>query len=326
MQMESNPFGNNYNDYVEEDFSINLVDVPENFKDGSAFESSSYGAVPEESEKTELLTGFGASPMDKATTWFQMAKTATTDLYGVVSDKVSGATQAPEHRDVEMDRRERELADRERHLTTREASMGIVAKTPNWPFNFYPLVYHNIKEDIPQRYQSLMHRLYLCLLADWTCMLWNWLVIFSAVFSGALSDGADSDALWATLYLLGGIPCAWRFWYSKAYQGSRDSATGPWMVFFIGFTVHTMFCSVMALGVPGTASGGLFFMFKMVSQGAPLTALLSFICSAMWAAEAAASVVLLKAAHAQWRTGGEMNFPQTELQVASVAMDAARHL
>lgn len=154
--------------------------------------------------------------------------------------------------------------------------------------------------------------------------MFNWAVVFLAVLSGAITDNTDSDALWATLYLMIGVPCAWKFWYTKAYNGSRDGSHSNWVTFFLAFSFHTAFCAYMALGVPGTASGGLFFMFKMISHSAPMATVLSCICTTLWGLEAASSVFLLKAAHAQWRNGGVSFDKDMELQVANVAADAIR--
>lgn len=321
-EFDSNPFSKE-GEGSYEDFSLNLLE--ENVKH-VPYEGLGYGAVPEESEKAELLFEYTSpTPTEKVSTWMSKVRGATTDIYGVVSTKINAVAKQTggDLREREMHQREQSLAERERTVKEREATMGIVVKKANWPFSFYPLVYHNIQEEIPERYSGLMQKLYLCLLADWACLIFNWAVIFIAVFSGAATDGADSDSLWATLYVLIGVPCAWRFWYNKAYIGSRDAATTQWAVFFLSFTGHTMFCAIMALGVPGTASGGLFFMFKMISRSAPIAAIFSFICSALWAAEAAASFFLLQRAHAQWKTGGEMKYPsEHELQLASVAVEA----
>ena len=70
-------------------------------------------------------------------------------------------------RERELERREQQLEYRERKVGDLQAELGLVAdRTPNWP-KCRPIIYHNIKEDIPEDGQLLVKRVYF----GWICTI-----------------------------------------------------------------------------------------------------------------------------------------------------------
>jgi hypothetical protein len=45
------------------------------------------------------------------------------------------------------------------------------------------------------------------------------------------------QTVWASVYLVMGIPGAWNLWYIRIYEGTRDDSTRKWLMFFINFVV-----------------------------------------------------------------------------------------
>lgn len=202
--------------------------------------------------------------------------------------------------------REAKVAEKERNLENLASRLGgYPSQPPNWPSTCYPLVYHDIHAEVPERYQDLVYKLYLCVLWTWLCLLWNWFVIMVVVLGSTNIAGANSDALWCTVYLLCGVPGAWRFWYQPIYRGSRDSSYTQWMLFLVNYgLVHMLFVALMALGVPGMAGGGLFTMFTTINQSMHFATIIALLCMMFWAANLLGSVYLVKLAHTAWKSSG----------------------
>jgi hypothetical protein len=99
----------------------------------------------------------------------------------------------------------------------------------------------------------LVTHLYYTLLFTWACLLLNWATIMLVVLSASDLPGAGSDAMWSSLYVVGGVPGAWRFWYRSMYAAARDDSGTKWLLFLAHFCVHIVFASLMALGAPGFA-------------------------------------------------------------------------
>lgn len=333
--LSSNPFNPEHKD---DDFSLNLMDPPTGVVHTEYNEDDEdYGALSREhpsyiaSDTASLLSpGDPSSGSNNAPTKtsksessmsdnFASLKSSFKEFVGMVKHSVEPEENQLASRS-ELAQKESDLLKREEVLKQRESECGIVHKEPNWPLKCYPLCYHDIDEEVPARYRKLVRRLYLCLLANWVCLLLNWIVVLMAVIGGTKQTQADSDALWASVYLFLGVPASWKLWYSRAYYGSRKNKTGGWIFFFVSFGSHTLFCCVMALGVPNTASGGLFFMFKMINNSLHFAAFMSFCCSALWAVEASVCVFLFKSAHNQWR-GGNVQQNVFDEQSANVAVN-----
>lgn len=121
--------------------------------------------------------------------------------------------------------REAKLAEKEEMLERRAAELGgeTTNMPPNWPLKRYPIAYHDINAEIPERYQALVRRCYIVMLFTWVCLVLNWLDIMIVVLWGSAIASADSDALWSTLYVIAGIPGAWRLWYRPIYFGCRSA-------------------------------------------------------------------------------------------------------
>jgi len=93
--------------------------------------------------------------------------------------------------------------------------------------------------------------------------------------------------------------------------------------FFINFLAHIAFGIVMGLGIPSTAGGGLFLMFKMYANDQTLAGMFCLICMILWLINVLISVYLLKSAHRVWKHSGIPEATRKEA-VTAVAAEAAQ--
>ena len=136
-------------------------------------------------------------------------------------------------------------------------------------------MYHSIAEEIPPEFQSLVRKFYVTVLYAWIALLWNFICNFAIWLSDASSTGA-SDCMWSALFVVLGVPIAWRTWYRGVYNGVRyallsllpcvlmkhvwdvawcsDRKTGNWLYFFLFFAAHIVFGVLMGVGVPSVAA------------------------------------------------------------------------
>jgi len=224
-------------------------------------------------------------------------------------------------REESLLRRENKLLQRERELEDRERSVrerGGIGE-PNWPSKCYPLLYHDISAEIPSEHQSLVRRFYATLLFTWLCLLWNWLVIMVIWGTPGADSSSSSNALWASIFVVLGVPGAWRFWYRSVFYGIKDKKASQWVFFFINFLGHAVFCILMGVGVPGVAGGGLFVMISMFANDHTLAGFFSLVDVILWGLNLLMCMYLAKKAHTVWKATGMKT--ETKRSVAKAAVD-----
>jgi secretory carrier-associated membrane protein len=224
-------------------------------------------------------------------------------------------------REANLARREQELMQREAALKARERRVDALAKFENnWPCKCYPLAYHSIKDEIPEAQQGLITKLYMEVLLMWVCLFWNWLNVLIAWWEPNV-DGSSSHALWATIYVLAGVPLSWRLWYRSMYYAARDDSSKKWIFFFVNFGAHIAFCALMATGIPGLGSVGIWRMFDLFANKHTTLGIMALVSSTLWCVEALAGLLLIKMAHTEWR--GQGQHKKTKRALASAAAEAA---
>jgi len=225
-------------------------------------------------------------------------------------------------REESLLRRENKLLARERQLEEKERTFRDRggAGEPNWPWKCYPLLYHDISAEIPSDNQTMIRKFYACLLFTWLCLFWNWLV-FMVIWAQNADSNSSSEALWSSIFVVLGIPGAWRFWYRSVFYGVKDRKATQWVFFFINFLAHMIFCILMGIGVPNVAGGGLFMMIKMFANDYNTAGFFSLVDVIIWSLNLLASVYLMKQAHNTWKTSGMQS--QTKKEAAKAALAAA---
>jgi len=222
-------------------------------------------------------------------------------------------------KEQELARKEAELAQREAQLEQRVSQVIKLGGEDNWPSRCYPIAYHDISKEIPERRRTLIRKLYVVVIFTWICLFWNWMIMLSVWFAGG-DVSASSEALWSSLYMVLGIPLSWRWWYRGAYYACRDRSSKQWVSFFIGFGLHFVLCILLGVGIPNFGGAGLLWMIKLFSNSYQICGVLSIICTAFWGVNWLASSYLLKESYAAWKQGGGSD--QLTRDVTKAAIDS----
>jgi len=272
MINDGNPF---------DDSSIRGLPKTDGLNEGGAYSPPSFEEQPRPSAYDE--------PVTKDISTEQPSAYDSSNAYDGGAFQVTSADTA---REEELRAKEQKLQERENLIAERESALRKQGVMPNnWPW-FRPILYHDIKADIPEPFQSHTWRLHYVCLATWLTLSWNWLVI-SAGFFG--DDGAGiMEFIWASIYLGLGVVLAWKTWYKSLYISLKGGGTSfRWFLFITCYIGHTIFVCVGAAGFPSFATCGFFFMIGMFNMSS-FIGIMAFIGFVFWALVAFFSILLLK--------------------------------
>jgi len=194
-----------------------------------------------------------------------------------------------DRKEEELRRKEKQLLQHQRDLELREQEALASGGPPdNWPCAAYPIAYHDIADEIPKLYQPLCRRMYgLCLLTFLT-LTWNWLCLMA--FWTADYQKGSGPFLWGSIFVLCGIPGAWKMWYRNLYYTLKQKRVRLWFCFFFWFFCHTCFSLAAAIGVPGSYLVGVIHMIDAFSNASSGLGFMALICCVFWCLEAYLSV------------------------------------
>lgn len=151
-------------------------------------------------------------------------------------------------KEKELQAREAELKKREQDLKRKEdvaAKAGIVLEEKNWP-PFFPLIHHDIPNEIPIHLQKLQYAAFTTFLGLVVCLVWNVIAVTLAWIKG---EGA-SIWLLAIIYLVAGVPAAYVLWYRPLYRAMRSDSVLKFGLFFLSYIFHIAFCVFSAVAPP----------------------------------------------------------------------------
>jgi len=224
----------------------------------------------------------------------------------------------------ELAQREEQLLRREAALLAREKAGTVGSRESNWPSKCYPITYHDISVEVPDRHRALVRKFYANLMLVWLALLLNWMLVIYVVFSPNTKNSPDKPAseaaLWSSIYLLLGVPGSWNLWYRSIYNGCKFGTSSKWIFFFVNFTAHTIFCLVMALGPSpsSVAGGGLFFLIEMITEENHAATIFCVITMILWSLNGGLGIFLIKHAHSHWKTDGHQDNLRRDMTTAIV--------
>uniref|UniRef100_A0A0E0L4E0 Secretory carrier-associated membrane protein n=1 Tax=Oryza punctata TaxID=4537 RepID=A0A0E0L4E0_ORYPU len=175
------------------------------------------------------------------------------DFYNV--DIPLDSTKDLKKKEKELQAMEAELNKRERELKRKEeaaAQAGIVIEDKNWP-PFFPLIHHNISNEIPIHLQRMQYLAFSSFLGLAACLFWNIIATTTAWVKG------EGVIIWllAIIYFISGVPGAYVLWYRPLYNAmsgilpaidviGKSAIVG--IFYFVGFG---LFCleSLLSIGV-----------------------------------------------------------------------------
>ena len=161
-----------------------------------------------------------------------------------------------------IQRKEAELNRREAALRAQEIDID-EGKEPNFPPLFH-LVYHNIREDIPIRYQAFMRTTFIFFIAYVVTLFFNF---FTCCFSGYINSPSHHVGyyvIFSLVYFILGTILGFQLNYYRLYKMLKKSDIGiSWIIFQIGIVI---FCGVLAAGFINGGSMGVISMIDMLQR------------------------------------------------------------
>ncbi|KAG6866963.1 hypothetical protein C0991_003879 [Blastosporella zonata] len=115
----------------------------------------------------------------------------------------------------EIRRREADLERRERELNAKAENIRHHGKA-NWP-PFFPLIFHSIKDEIPEASQPLITRLYQLWLVLLLTLIINMVACIFILLAGGEEAGRDLGASIGYMFLIGAL--SFLLWYRPIYNG-----------------------------------------------------------------------------------------------------------
>ncbi|EIN07304.1 scamp-domain-containing protein [Punctularia strigosozonata HHB-11173 SS5] len=181
-------------------------------------------------------------------------------------------------RAAELERRERELERREQELTQKADHIRRHGRN-NFP-PFFPLVYHDINEEIPEASRPLITRLFQLWLVLAATLIINMIACIFVLVGGG-SDGVR-DLISGIIYVPVIGLLSFLLWYRPIYNGyMKEQSLYYYLYFFFGGW-HLLFSLYMAIGIPSTGSAGLINTIQMFIKHSWVAAILGLIASIGW--------------------------------------------
>jgi hypothetical protein len=147
--------------------------------------------------------------------------------------------EAIRQREADLDRRERELSERAEIIKHHGKN--------NWPF-FFPLIYHDISEEIPEASRPLITRLYQLWLVLFGTLILNMIACIFILIAGSPDGGRDVGAAIGYLFIISAT--SFLLWYRPIYNGYMKEQALYYYFYFFFCGFHLLFSVYMIIGVP----------------------------------------------------------------------------
>ncbi|PIA28924.1 hypothetical protein AQUCO_06500039v1 [Aquilegia coerulea] len=257
---------------------------------GGAFFTTNPGSVPPASNSR--LSPLPPEPVD-------YARGATVDI-------PLDSSKEFKKKEKELHAKEAELKKREQELKRREdaaARAGIVVEEKNWP-PFFPLIHHDIGNEIPIHLQTLQYVAFSTWLGLAVCLFWN---IVAATVAWIKVEGI---AIWllAIIYFITGVPGGYVLWYRPLYRAMRTDSALKFGWFFLFYVIHIGFCIFAAVGAPlifkGNSLTGILPAIVAFTQDA-FVGVIYFIGFGLFCVESVISIWVIQQVYMYFRGSGK---------------------
>lgn len=225
-------------------------------------------------------------------------------------------------KEKELQAKEAELRKREEAIKRREeaaARAGVVIEEKNWP-PFFPIIHHDIANEIPIHLQRLQYTAFATLLGLTLCLIWN----FIAVTTAWIKDGSPTIWLLAIIYLISGVPLAYLLWYRPLYRAFRTESALNFGWFFLFYMLHIVFCVFAAVAPPivfkGKSLAGILPAVDLIGHHA-LVGIFYFIGFGLFCLESLLSIWVFQQVYMYFRGSGKA--AEMRRETARGAMRAA---
>lgn len=225
-------------------------------------------------------------------------------------------------KEKELRAKEAELNKREQDLKRREEAAsraGIVLEEKNWP-PFFPIIHHDIANEIPIHLQRLQYVAFTTYLGLVVCLLWNVISCSAAWIKG------EGVKIWllSVIYFVSGVPLAYVLWYRPLYRAFRNESALKFGWFFMSYLVHIGFCIFAAVAPPfifhGNSFTGIISAIDMIGKHV-IVGIFYFIGFGFFCLEVLVSIWVLQQVYMYFRGSGKA--AQMKQEAARGALRAA---
>ncbi|KAK7302719.1 hypothetical protein RJT34_13615 [Clitoria ternatea] len=218
-------------------------------------------------------------------------------------------------KDAELRRREQDVRRREEAA----ARAGIVLEEKNWP-PFFPIIHHDIANEIPIHLQRLQYVAFTSLLGLALCLTWNIIGVTAAWIKG------EGVKIWflAVIYFIAGVPGAYVLWYRPLYRAFRTDSALSFGWFFLFYLLHLVFCILAAVAPPipfkGKSLTGILSAVDVIGDHT-IVGILYFVGFGLFCLETLVSIWVIQQVYMYFRGSGKA--AQMKQEAARGAMRAA---
>ncbi|KAI9121079.1 hypothetical protein K1719_008112 [Acacia pycnantha] len=222
----------------------------------------------------------------------------------------------------ELQAKEAELKRREQEVRRKEeaaARAGIVLEEKNWP-PFFPIIHHDIANEIPIHLQRLQYVAFTTLLGLWLCLFWNVIAVTAAWIKG------EGVKIWflSVIYFVSGVPGAYFLWYRPLYRACRSEGAMKFAWFFLFYLIHIGFCIFAAVAPPivfkGKSLTGILPAIDVLGDHV-LIGIFYFVGFGLFCVESLISIWVLQQVYMYFRGSGKA--AEMKREAARGAMRAA---
>lgn len=175
--------------------------------------------------------------------------------------------------------KEKQNASRRNEINKRKSKIShSVEPEPNFPPEcccIKPMIYHNIREQVPVPQQRFMYILAGCYVTLMILIIYN---IVAAVVAFIFGGSALGFGL-SFLYLLG-LPGGWIVWYYNVYCATVYSSRPRQVLALLGLLVALAFDAWMAVGVTGF--GGMGYIYAISRAGSLPGFVMVLVAAILW--------------------------------------------
>lgn len=242
--------------------------------------------------------------------------------FGQTVDIPLDASTDVKKKERELQAKEAELRKREQEVRRKEEAIsraGIVIEEKNWP-PFFPIIHHDIANEIPVHLQRLQYVAFFSLLGLVLCLTWNVVAVTAAWIKG------EGVKIWflAIIYFIAGVPGAYVLWYKPLYRAFRTDSAIKFGWFFLFYLLHLGFCILAAVAPPivfkGKSLTGILSAIDVIGDYT-IIGIFYFIGFGLFCLETLVSVWVIQQVYMYFRGGGKT--AEMKREAALGAMGAA---
>ncbi|GAA5830245.1 hypothetical protein JCM11251_001282 [Rhodosporidiobolus azoricus] len=214
----------------------------------------------------------------------------------------------------ELQRREQELAARETALQNKAEHIRKHGRN-NWPPGPFPLLFHDIEQEVPEQHRATVLTLYRVWMFLVLTLIINLVGAVLLLISGSSNGGSDLGA--GIMYLPVISVLSFLLWYRPVYNAYAKEYSFFYYIFFLFGGFHIAFCVYMFIGVPSSGSAGLINLISRFANGHIVAGVFCVLATVGWAMEGLAFLWMYKNvwAHSHGEQGHSLAQAKQEIQM-----------